>query len=113
MYICYCLKLNIENANKTYVGCTNNFRRRIRQHNSEIKGGAKLTTRESKNGFFWTPIYFARGFLTKSEALSFEWHWKYLSRKQKGTSLEKRYSALLQLLNLPRFSHIYKEIDEN
>ena len=30
--------------NKTYLGITNNLQRRIRQHNCEIKGGAKYTS---------------------------------------------------------------------
>ena len=48
-YICYILKCD----NYTYNGCTNNFKRRIRQHN-EIKGGAKCT---SKRGPWETILY--------------------------------------------------------
>ena len=96
----------------TYVGCTNNFTRRLRQHNGEIKGGAKCTTSASKQGCVWSPILFAKGFATKNEALSFEWHWKNESRRIKYESaVNKRRKALILLLSNPRFSHIYK--DEN
>ena len=47
-YIIY-LILNNKNA-LTYVGITNNPERRIRQHNGEIKGGAKYTSLKKGNG---------------------------------------------------------------
>ena len=50
-YVCYILKC----GNYTYNGCTNNFKRRIRQHNGEIVGGAKCTFRRGfriKNFFY-------------------------------------------------------------
>ena len=42
-YYCYFL-YNVSNK-KNYIGITNNVTRRLRQHNKEIKGGAKYTTR--------------------------------------------------------------------
>jgi len=39
-WIVYCLKGH--KTNKTYVGSTNNFERRLRQHNGTIVGGAKV-----------------------------------------------------------------------
>ena len=41
MYLVYIIKSD----NKSYVGMTNNFDRRIRQHNKEIKGGARYTSK--------------------------------------------------------------------
>ena len=42
-YIVYLL-INTDNTNNyTYLGITNNSNRRLRQHNREIKGGAKYT----------------------------------------------------------------------
>lgn len=103
MYLCYCLVY--ETMNRTYVGCTNNFPRRIRQHNCEIKGGAKYTS--AVNGTStWKPIAFANGFVDNHEALSFEWHWKFETRKLKGDPIQKRLDALDVLLRKPRFSHI-------
>lgn len=112
-YICYCLKRteNGYKGPKTYVGCTNNFERRIRQHNSEIKGGAICTTKACNNGCSWYPILFATGFVSQKEALSFEWHWKFESRKSKGEPSEKRKKGLLVLLDRPRFLHI--RVNEN
>ena len=47
-YVVYLL-VNTDN-NRTYVGITNNSTRRLRQHNSEIKGGARYTTSQKGNG---------------------------------------------------------------
>ena len=41
---CYILgSKNEKYPNHTYVGMTNDLKKRIRQHNKEIKGGAKCT----------------------------------------------------------------------
>ena len=39
MYLVYLIKCD----NLSYIGMTNDFTHRIRQHNQEIKGGAKYT----------------------------------------------------------------------
>ena len=111
-YICYCLEKRGGSGRGplTYVGCTNNFERRLRQHNCEIKGGARCTTTASKLGSIWHPIAFAIGFRDNKEALSFEWHWKFQSRKiTSGTASEKRNFALSNLLLKERFLHIIKK----
>ena len=46
-FACYCIKA--DNSHRTYVGVTNNLVRQIRQHNKEIKRGAKYT---SSSGHF-------------------------------------------------------------
>jgi predicted GIY-YIG superfamily endonuclease len=72
MYLVYILTSD----NLSYVGMTNNFERRIRQHNREIKGGAKYTSKKS----YWYPICIIDGFLTMKEAMQCEWaikHCKY------------------------------------
>ena len=63
-----------------YIGATVNLNRRLRQHNSIIKGGAKYT--KSKDGE-WTRVLYLSGFPTWSEALKFEWKFQRLSRKLK------------------------------
>jgi putative endonuclease len=68
MYSVYIIKSD----NKSYVGMTNNFFRRIRQHNKEIKGGARYTSK-SKN---WLPICIIDGFKDKSSACQCEWRLK-------------------------------------
>ncbi|KAJ6844549.1 putative structure-specific endonuclease subunit slx1 [Iris pallida] len=62
---------------KTYVGVTTNFSRRLKQHNGELKGGAKA----SSAGRPWTLVCIVRGFLNRSEACEFEYKWKSISRK--------------------------------
>ena len=62
-YICYILKCN----NYTYNGCTNNFKRRIRQHNGEIKGGARCTSRRGP----WQPYCIITGFKDNLGAFEF------------------------------------------
>jgi len=71
MYLVYILKCE----NKTYVGMTNDFFRRWRQHNGEIKGGAKYTTkfRSPDPDTCWNPILIIDGFQTMKEAMQCEW----------------------------------------
>lgn len=91
-YGCYCL---VSTEGKTYVGFTTNVDRRLRQHNGEISGGAKAT-----RGSSWKRICTIAGFPTQQSALQFEWKWKHLSRKAKGsTAVERRCHALYRLLN--------------
>ena len=71
----------LESTNhNTYVGATVNLDHRLRQHNGEIKGGAVATTRKVKKGETWTRVCHVEGFPTWSEALKFEWAWKFYSR---------------------------------
>ena len=89
MYLVYI----IISENLYYVGMTNDFFNRLRQHNREICGGAKYT-RKKKN---WKPICIIDGFNNKSEAMQCEWKLKnkksLISRKFKG------YLGRLEYLN--------------
>ena len=58
---------------KTYVGFTTNPKRRIRQHNREIKGGARYTARY----YPWKYACRVRGFKSQRAALQFEWMLKH------------------------------------
>ena len=83
----------------TYVGATVNLNRRLRQHNKELVGGAKLTGRVVSRGGSWTRVCYVSGFPSWKCALQFEWKWKYLTRKQlQGKSLQRRLEALNVLL---------------
>ncbi|XP_077239728.1 excinuclease ABC, C subunit, N-terminal [Tasmannia lanceolata] len=62
---------------KTYVGVTTNFSRRLKQHNGELKGGAKAT----RAGRPWVCACLVQGFKGRSEACEFESKWKSFSRK--------------------------------
>lgn len=88
----------------TYVGATVNLDRRLRQHNKEIKGGAVATGRKVSQGKTWRRDRYVEGFPDWQACLQFEWRWKQLSRKIKGSMnpLERRHMALNTLLSLER-----------
>lgn len=91
-WYCYCLE---SSTKTTYIGATVNPDRRLRQHNKELKGGAKATARSEG----WKRICCVTGFPDERSALQFEWKWKRESKRHKGTPLEKRFLALECLLN--------------
>lgn len=97
-YVCYILKSQT-NPNRTYVGITNNFKRRIRQHNGDLKhGGARYTKAHRP----WKPLLKVKGFKTKRAALRFEWAMKHRARRRKGaSSVERRLLTLRYLLSAP------------
>ena len=94
-YIVYLLNNSVNNC--TYVGITNNPERRIRQHNNEIKGGARYTHNNKGTGL-WTYYGFILD-LDKNSALSIEKKIHIHSRKYKGnTSLEKRINCINDII---------------
>ena len=99
----YCYVLTTPENRRTYVGITNNLSRRIRQHRSEIKGGAKYTTGHGRK---WTYACLVRGFREKSHVLSFEWWVKHESRRRKGRPMERRCAAIRHLVGLERWNHL-------
>ncbi len=73
MFYCYLLKSKNERyLNDTYIGFTDNPLHRIRQHNGEIKGGAKQTSRKRP----WSLELVVSNFPNKILALMFEWSWQ-------------------------------------
>lgn len=84
--------------NRTYVGCTNNSTRRLRQHNGEIVGGARFT----RSGRPWKYIFKVSG-LTKREALQLEWACK--KKRVSGLSGPRgRIKTLERLMTLERWT---------
>lgn len=58
---------------RCYIGQTNNFERRIRQHSGDLAGGARYTSMVSKDTpGRWIPIYHVTGFQTLRSVLQFE-----------------------------------------
>ena len=103
--VCYCIRN--ETKNKTYVGATNHFTRRIRQHNREIVGGAKSTA-----GHKWHKIILIHGFNTRHDLLSFEWHFKHVVTVNKS-GVKRRVEALKKLLSIDRWKMLkFVAIDE-
>lgn len=100
----YYVYLLISTNGATYVGSTIDLERRLRQHNGDIKGGAKRTTNLVSSGEKWERKCYISGFPTWNSALQFEWRWKQLTRKIKNNTkpIDKRMTALNTLLELER-----------
>lgn len=98
---------------QSYVGFTTDLGRRLRQHNREIKGGAKKTSRHED----WEFVCHVTGFPSQTAALQFEWMWQHplqskLSRRviraelvgRKGVgrtgSVKRKLGELVWLLGL-------------
>ena len=74
-YFTYMLKSITPGTKKTYVGYTDNIDKRLVKHNSNK--GAKST-----KGYKWLLIY-SKKFLTKNEAMSYEYKLKKDKNKRK------------------------------
>ncbi|CAM6098833.1 unnamed protein product [Calypogeia fissa] len=72
-----CYLLLSGDSKKTYVGVSFDVRRRLRQHNGEIAGGAK----SCRPGRPWRLVYTIQGFHSRNEACQFEWKWKSTAAK--------------------------------
>lgn len=92
-YYCYW----IESGSRAYFGATVDPRRRLRQHNSELVGGARKT-----RGRLWRYKCVVSGFREWKEALQFEWAIKYHSKHCRG--VESRMAALTTLLSRERWT---------
>lgn len=103
--VCYCIQDSLKQ--RTYIGATKNFSRRLRQHNGEIKGGAKAT--KDRN---WEPIIHIKGFNNWIETLQFEWHWKHCIRRPKYRGIFHRIDSLEKILSLDKWSHLHIETKE-
>jgi predicted GIY-YIG superfamily endonuclease len=78
-WFCYILRnKNPRYSHLTYNGSTNNPKRRLRQHNEEISGGAKYT---HGRGGGWEIYCLLTGFPDHKNALSCEWRIKHTEGK--------------------------------
>jgi predicted GIY-YIG superfamily endonuclease len=104
-YLCYTIT---HGYTATYVGITNHFENRLKQHNGVIKGGAKATRRYDD----WKLAFYVTGFTTKNEVLSFEWHMHHPEgrRRWKRSADYKgflgRVRALCDILVMEKFAEI-------
>lgn len=108
-WICYILKNDsIKFQNCTYNGMTNNFKRRIRQHNSIIKGGAKYTRGKGP----WQVYCMITGFKDKISALQAEWRIKRVEGKRRPSKYcrpDGRIKGLNKIFTLEKFTSNCKE----
>lgn len=81
----------IQSGTRAYIGATVNPRKRLRQHNGEIAGGAVRT----RNRGPWHFHCVVSGFRTWKETLQYEWAAKYYTRRCRG--IDARRNALCQL----------------
>jgi predicted GIY-YIG superfamily endonuclease len=92
-YYCYW----IVSGRCNYIGATVDPKKRLRQHNSILKGGARRT-----RGKLWHFHCLISGFRTWREALCYEWSLKYHSRHCRG--IESRQLALEKLMLKERWT---------
>lgn len=86
---------------RTYIGATVDVRRRVRQHNAEIAGGARRT----RGAGPWTLVGYVSGFRTWREALQFEYAWRRVGRRVvRRYDSEGRRRALAELMRRERWS---------
>ena len=85
---------------KTYVGATCNPKRRLRQHNHELVGGAKFTSC-SKD---WEFFLIVSGFPSYKNALQFEWALKHIKLRGKKEPKQMRVCKLLVLLQKEKWT---------
>ena len=79
VWFCYLLRNVLpEFSNLTYNGSTNDPVRRLRQHNKEICGGAKFTSRTHGG---WEIYCLMSGFPDHVNALQAEWRFKHCTGK--------------------------------
>jgi len=103
-FVCYLL--SDDDLRKTYIGYTcyddtkhNGPTRRLRQHNGEIKGGARATKHFQGCARI---VGYVSGFLHKKDARSFEATWK--KSKPRAVGVRKRIKRAFELCMMEKWS---------
>lgn len=91
----------LRNKNAHYIGATVDLRRRIRQHNGEICGGARRTCRRGPG---WEEVLHVSGFRTFRESLQFEFAFKRETRRWGNYTTHGRKFALEKLMRKERWT---------
>lgn len=76
-YYCYIIA---NETDRTYNGYTTNLKRRLRQHNGELCGGARAT--HNRGPWRYIAIITSPGWISTSCAMKHEWSIKYPTRKR-------------------------------
>jgi len=107
-WYCYILRnTQYQYRTLTYNGSTNDPKRRLRQHNEEISGGARYT---HGRGGGWEIYALLTGFVDHKNALSCEWRIKHTSgkpgdRPRNHKGMTGRIVGLNEVLKLPRWTN--------
>lgn len=107
----YCYILYNDKTNETYNGYTNNLSRRIRQHNGEIKGGARYTTRRPVGWKYLAYVTSDNPLFTNKIALSLEWYCRYPNGKRPRLSRFNNPEGRLKGLQIAMSHEKFKEFD--
>lgn len=106
-WYCYILRnTHPKYCHLTYNGSTNNPKRRLRQHNEEIVGGARYT---HGRGGGWEIYALMTGFVDHKNALSCEWRIKHTNgkpgkRPNNHLGVIGRIKGLNEILQLDRWT---------
>ncbi len=100
----YCYIIANENGN-TYNGYTTNLSRRLRQHNGEIKGGARATHNRGPWKFIF--VMTSCDWDCIATAMQHEWTIKYPTRKRPRPHMYNGIQGRLLSLKLV-FEHLMK-----
>ena len=92
-YYCYI----IYSGNKTYTGYTVDLKRRMRQHNKEIKGGARSTS--SSTDWQYLSIMTSSSWTCNSDAMKVEYIHKHPTRKKYRPGIYSKPSGRIKSLN--------------
>ena len=92
-WLCYVIRSD----NRSYVGITNNLARRLRQHNGEIKGGAKAT-----RGRQWSLVCTVHDFPSVKALKQFEWRMHHPPLR--GWGYARRLENLTAVLAMERWT---------
>ena len=104
-WVLYCIRYTYDKLKNpyTYVGITNNLKRRLRQHNGALVGGARYTRiiRKRHPGYRWRRLFVIDGF--PSDRVVRQWEWR-LHRKTRYSrcTICNRYKAFLNATQLER-----------
>ena len=93
-YYCYIIE---NSSGKTYNGYTNNLLRRLKQHNGEIKGGAKYT--RGKGPWYFIFVVYCDKLKTVSDIMKLEWSIKYPTRR-KGRKSSYYHGGIMRINSL-------------
>lgn len=108
-YYCYFLGQHDNWNGQTYNGYTVNLRRRLRQHNGEIKGGAWATTAKDKDAWSFIAVLTSDSWNSVSRAMACEWNCRYPTRKKPRPKIfagaKGRINSLVEI-----FKHIKDDV---